>query len=258
MGHRHAWRRRGFASGSVRYGAFYGRFAKARELSEPGVESATRGDQKERAARLQIQAALREALVGNTTLAHQQAAAALGAASFEYLRSVAAITLALAGDANQAEKIGSALDKAYPADTMLHGFWLPPTYAAIEIHGNRAAKAIASLQPAVAYEMGEHIPLLPAYLRGQAYLATRQGEQAAEFQKILDHRGLMQNSLLGALSRPGLGRAYALELRSGAANHRVLRTKALSAYQNFLDLWKDADSDLPILKQAKAEYAGLK
>ncbi len=239
--------------------AFYGRFARARELNERAVESAMRDDQKERAARLQIEAALREALVGNAALARRQTTAALGAASFEYLRSVAAITLALAGDANQAEKIGSDLDKAYPADTMLHAFWLPATYAAIEIQRNRAAKAIASLQPAVAFEMGEHIPLLPAYLRGQAYLAARQGQEAAaEFQKILDHRGLMQNSLLGALSHLGLGRAYALELQSDEGDNQVLRTKARTAYQNFLALWKDADPDLPILKQAKAEGAGLK
>jgi hypothetical protein len=108
--------------------------------------------------------------------------------------------------------------------------------------------------------MGEHIPLLPAFLRGQAYLATRQGLKAAvEFQKVIDHRGLIQNSTLGALAYLGLGRAYALQLQSSRGDDpEVARAKARVAYQAFLTLWKDADQDIPILKQAKQEYEKLK
>ncbi len=239
--------------------AYYGRFAKAHELASQAAELSLRNDQKESAARWQIHSALTDAAVGNSERARQQTAAALGYASFQFLQSMAAVTQAWIGDSKQAERIANDLANRYPSDTMLHSFWLPAIRATIEINQNRPAKAIEYLLPAAPYEMGEHVPLLPAYVRGRAYLALRRGpEAAAEFQKIVDHRGLMQNSVLAALADLGLGRAYALEGRlSHSAASDDARSRARHAYENFLTLWKDADPDIPILKEAKAEYAKL-
>ncbi len=239
--------------------AFYGRFAKARDLANRAAESAIRSDQKESAARRQIHSALREAAAGNSQPARQQTATAVGYASFEFLQSMAALTQAWIGDSKQAEEIVDQLALTYPSDTMLHAFWLPSIRATIEISRNHPAKAIEFLQPAAAYEMGEHVPLLPAYIRGRAYLAMRQGpEAAAEFQKFIDHRNLVGNSVFGAFARLGLCRAYALEAQSShGADSEAARAKARAAYEDFLALWKDADHDIAILKQAKAEYAKL-
>ena len=239
--------------------AFYGRFARARELANRATDSAIRSDQKESAARWQIHSALREAAAGNSSAARRQTATAVGYASFEFLQSMAALTQAWIGDSKQAEEIADQLARTYPSDTMLHAFWLPSIRATIEINRNHPAKAIELLQPAAAYEMGEHLPLLPAYIRGRAYLAMRQGPEAtAEFQKLIDHRNLVGNSVFGALARLGLCRAFALEAQSShGADSEAARAKARAAYEDFLALWKDADYDVPTWKQAKAEYAKL-
>jgi predicted Zn-dependent protease len=147
------------------------------------------------------------------------------------------------------------LEKQNPVNTVIVGYWLPTIRAAIEINRNNPAKAIELLQAATSYELGISPTqaefgafLYPAYVRGQAYLLLRQGsEAAAEFQKFLD-RGLVANCPLGALAYLGLARAYALQGEIA---------KAKAAYKNFLTLWKDADPDIPILKEAKAEYAKL-
>jgi hypothetical protein len=133
--------------------------------------------------------------------------------------------------------------------TLIEGYWLPAIRAAIEINGNNHAKAIDLLKTTSPLEMIREGGLYAVYLRGVAYLLLHQGnEAAAEFQKLLDHRGLVGYSSYGALARLGLARAYVLQ---GDA------VKARAAYQNFLTLWKDADPDIPILKEAKAEYAKL-
>ena len=133
-----------------------------------------------------------------------------------------------------------------------HLYWLPTVKAAIELGAGNAAQSLELLQAVAPYELGGPPPLgnlYPAYLRGQAYLAAHQGkEAAAEFQKLLDHRGTVVNFPLGALAHLQLGRAYAMS--GGTA-------KAKTAYQDFFTLWKDADPDIPILKEAKAEYAKL-
>jgi tetratricopeptide (TPR) repeat protein len=242
--------------------AFYGRFTKARQLSERAIESAIRNDQKESAARWQISAALRDALVGNISQARQETAMALRStsSSFEYLQSVAAVTKGLTGDTHDAEIIADVLDKKYPSDTMLHAFWLPSVHAAIGINKHRPEQAIDSLIPATGFEAGEHIPMLPAYLRGQAYLAAGRGlEAAVEFQKLIDHRNLLTNSLIGALAYLGLARAQALELRAWhGTENKAAKGKAVTAYQDFLSLWKDADVDIPIFQEARGEYAKLR
>ncbi len=238
--------------------AYRGRFAKARELTHQAIDSALNSDQKELAARILIRSALFDAFAGNAVEARRQATRALNYASFEYLQSMAALTEATAGDSAQAEKTASTLEKAYPFDTMLQAFWLPTIRAAIDIDRHQPAKAIEDLAPAVPFELGEHNPLLPAYFRGQAYLAAARGPDAAkEFQKIIDHRGLIQNSILGALAQLGLARAWSLQWQTSRGSKAEAQAKARAAYQAFLSLWKDADPDVPILKQAKAEYAKL-
>ena len=237
--------------------AFSGRLSKAREFSRRAVESALRVDEKETAAEWRMNAALREAEFGNLEQARQDTTAALGLASTRDVQILAALALARAGDSARAEKIADELAKQFPLNTVLNSYWLPSIRAAIEINRNNPSKAVEVLQAATPYELGTPPPepevegfLYPVYVRGQSYLLLHQGsEAAAEFQKFLDHRGVVMNCPLGALAHLGLARAYVFQ---GDA------TKARIAYEDFLALWKDADPDIPVLKQAKAEYAKLK
>ena len=236
--------------------AFYGRLASAREKSQRAIEAARRADAKETAAEWQMNSALREAEFGNAARARQEIAAALAAAPTQDVQALAALALARIGDAAQARKIADDLAHRLPLNTMMNRYWLPAIDASIEIGRNNPAKAIEQLRTSTEYELGTPTPqfevggsLYPAYVRGQAYLSLHQGaEAAAEFQKFLDHRGIAVNSPLGALARLQLGRAYVL-----AGD----KTKARHAYLEFLELWKDADPDIPALKQAKLEYAKL-
>jgi serine/threonine protein kinase/tetratricopeptide (TPR) repeat protein len=234
--------------------AYFGRLSKAREFSQHAIDSAAHFDAKETAALWQVNAALREAEFGNTSPAQRNALAAVTRAPGKEVRSLAGLALARGGDAAQAQKLAESLSNDFPLDTIVQGYWLPSIRAAIEIDRKDSTTALEILQAAAPYELGQCEPfqvgmLYPIYLRGQAYLLARQGkEAAAEFQRIIDHRGIVLNFPLGALARVGLGRAYVLQ--GDSANAR-------SAYQEFLTLWKDADPDIPILKQAKAEYAKL-
>jgi tetratricopeptide (TPR) repeat protein/predicted Ser/Thr protein kinase len=234
--------------------AYFGRLSKAREFSQHAIDSAAHFDAKETAALWQVNAALREAEFGNTGPAQRNALAAVARAPGKEVRSLAGLALARGGDAAQAHKLAESLNKDFPLDTIVQGYWLPSIRAAIEIDRKDSTTALEILQAAAPYELGQCEPfqvgmLYPIYLRGQAYLLARQGkEAAAEFKKIIDHRGIVLNFPLGALARVGLGRAYVLQ--SDSANAR-------STYQEFITLWKDADLDIPILKQAKAEYAKL-
>ena len=236
--------------------AFYGRLASAREKSQQAVESARHGDAKETAAEWQMNSALREAEFGNTARARQETAAALATAATQDVQTLAALALARTGDVVQARKIADDLSHRFPLNTMINRYWLPAIDASIEIGRNNPAKAIERLRTALQYELGTPSPqfgvggsLYPAYIRGQAYLSLHQGAQAvAEFQKFVDHRGIAVNSPLGALARLQLGRAHVL-----AGD----KSKARNAYLEFLELWKDADPDIPVLKQAKLEYAKL-
>ena len=234
--------------------AYGGRMAKARELARLAVESAQRNDLKETAGLWQAIAALREAELEDPKLARKNSAAALAIASGKYVKIVVALALARAGQAADAEGMADKLGKGYPTDTVLNSYSLPVIRASVELDRRSAGKALEHLGTAARYEMGSPGPLggtlYPAYVRGEAYLHSRQGSQAAaEFQKLVDHRGLVGNAPIGALAHLGVARAYALQ--GDAAKARV-------AYQDFLGLWKDADPDVPILQQAKAEYAKLK
>ncbi len=231
-----------------------GQFAKARELTRRASESAQRADEKETAAGYEAEAAVREALVGNMSQAKQGAKASLALSTGKDVEALSAIALALADDSAQAMRMASDLAKRFPEDTIVQFDYLPMIHAAAARQAGSATKAIEAFAPAAPYELGSPaqsvaFALYPVYLRGEAYVAARQGSAAAaEFQKILDHPGVVTNESIGALAHLGLGRAYAL---SGDA------AKAKGAYQDFLALWKDADPDIPILKEATAEYAKL-
>jgi Flp pilus assembly protein TadD/predicted Ser/Thr protein kinase len=236
--------------------AYFGRLGKAREFSRRAVASAERARQKETAASYEAEAALWETLFGNAAEARHQVAAALGLSNGRDVQYGAALALALAGDAPHAQALSDDLAKRFPEDTLVQFNYLPTIHAQLALSRNDSFKAIKALQAATPYELGalRHRPvrtaLYPVYVRGAAYLAAHQGSEAAvEFQKILDHRGLLWNCATGALAHLGLARAYVLQGDSA---------KARAAYQDFLTLWKDADPDIPILKQAKAEYAKLK
>ena len=233
--------------------AYGGRFVKSRELTGRASSSAQRAGEKETAASYQAEAAVSEALIGNLSLAKQQAHAAIALSTGRYVEAVSAIALGLAGDA-QSTRLAQELEKLFAEDTFVREL-TPMIHAAASLGGGNRAKgseqAIQALAATAPYELGGFggFALYPAYLRGEAYLAARQSSAAAaEFQKILDHPGVVANEVIAALAHLGLARACAL---SGDT------AKAKAAYQDFLTIWKDADPDIPILKQSKAEYAKL-
>jgi eukaryotic-like serine/threonine-protein kinase len=232
--------------------AYFGHLRKAREFSERAIEGARRGKLAEFAAAIQEGETLSEAEFGNSRLARATATAPVGELTSTTL-SLRSLRLARAGDSSRSQSLADKLERQFPSDTLLQRYWLPTIRAAISLARKNPSAALVALQ-SVSYELGHtqafaSIRLYPAYIRGQAYLEMRQGrEAAAEFQKFLDHRSIVLNSPLGALALLGLGRAYALQGDTA---------KARAAYQDFLALWKDADPDIPILKQAKAEYAKL-
>jgi tetratricopeptide (TPR) repeat protein len=234
--------------------AYYGRMAKARDLARQAADSAVRADAKETAAQWLAFQAVREVEVGNASVARQAAARALALDPGRDVKVLSALALARAGESAQAKTIMAALKKSEPSNTFLKVYWFPVLEASMAIAQHAPDRAVIALEPALPYELGNPPPeaigtLHPAYVRGLAYLDEKNGAAAAaEFQKFLDHPGIVQNFLLGSLAHLQIARAYAI---SGD------RTKANAAYKDFLTLWKDADSDVPILKQAKAEYAKL-
>jgi tetratricopeptide (TPR) repeat protein len=232
--------------------AYSGHLSDARKLVQSAVASATQSKLPETAAGYEAQFALVEALLGNAGEAKSMAAQALNPPADSNVQAVAAVTLALGGSAVDAQKLADDLNRNFAEDTFVQSRYLPAVRAALALHQGNAQKAIELLRATSPYELGSetnHLALMPVYLRGQAYLTVHDGTAAvSEFQKILDHPGIVLNELIGALAHLGLARAYAL---AGDTN------KARTAYQDFLAQWKDADPDIPILKQAKAEYAQL-
>jgi tRNA A-37 threonylcarbamoyl transferase component Bud32/tetratricopeptide (TPR) repeat protein len=229
--------------------AWYGRLQAARELTRRAMASAELNDAKETAAGYLARASLREVESGNRELARANANGAMRLAPNRDVQAMAALVLARAGDTGAAERLAADLDKTFPLNTMVQRYRLPAIRAAVALQRKDPNRAVELLQVSSAIELGDAANLLPVYLRGQAYLALHEGNLAAgEFQKFIDHRGLVGNFPWGALAQLQLARAFAL---SGDKN------KATAAYKDFLTLWKDADPDIPILKEAKAEYAKL-
>jgi eukaryotic-like serine/threonine-protein kinase len=241
--------------------AYFGRLGKARELSRRAADMAFRRGDKGSTADIEVSAALWEALYGNSATARQNVSAALIPPADLWGKEHAALALALAGDKVKARKIGEELARGNTLNTDINNLWLPEIHAIIKLNEGKPLSAVDELTPAATFELGwSGPPLMPAYLRGQAYLAAHRGAEAVgEFQKILDHRGIVLNAPIGPLAYLSLGRAYALEAGESQGNNAAsFRAKARAAYQDFLTLWKDADSHIPVLIQAKAEYAKLK
>ena len=240
--------------------AWHGKLKSARELTQRARDSAERNDANETAAIYQAQAALREAEAGNREQARADAVAAGKLAPNRDVRYLTALAFARAGDADAAEKSAAELAAAFPLDTLVQRYWLPSIRAAVALQRKDPNRAIELLKDAEGIELSADLLssvqafLCPAYLRGEAYLMLRDGNAAAaEFQKFIDHRGLVGNFPWGALARLGLARAYGLD----AVKDSAARARALAAYKDFLTLWKDADPDIPILIAAKAEYAKI-
>jgi serine/threonine protein kinase/Tfp pilus assembly protein PilF len=231
--------------------AYSGQIANARVFSSRAVASAERADEHEKAAGYEAQAALREALFGNIAEARSRCDDALRLSMGRDVLDGTSLAHALIGDSARAQALANDLGKSFPEGTIVRFNYLPTLQARLALSRNDTSKAIEVLQAAGPYELGSmgNSSLYPVYVRGEAYLAAGQGSAAAaEFQKILDHRGIVLNSPIGALAHLQIGRAYALQGDTA---------KAKSAYKDFLTLWKDADPDIPILKEAKAEYAKL-
>jgi eukaryotic-like serine/threonine-protein kinase len=237
--------------------AYSGHLKKARELTKQAMESAVRTDSKENAAVWQENQALREAAFGTLSEARSNAEAALKLEpGSQSVQLEGALAFAMVGENARAESLARDLDHRFPLDTQVQSLWLPAIQAQLELNRKNPAAAIDRLEASSRIELGQiqfinNISCLySAYIRGQAYLAAGKGnEAAAEFQKIADHSGTVWNCWTGALAHLGLARAYAI---------RGDTAKAHAAYQDFLTLWKDADADVPVLREAKAEYMKLK
>ncbi len=233
---------------------WYGKLKNAHELTRRAMDSAEHNDAKDTAAVYQSEAALREVESGNWQQARAEVNAAVKLAPDRYVLEIATLALARAGDTAEAEKLAAELDKTFPRDTLVQRYWLPTIRAAVALNRKNPNRAVEQLKVANTIELSKPlnapVPLCPAYLRGEAYLMLHDGSAAAsEFQKFIDHRGIVVNFPWGALARLGLARAYAMQGDTA---------KAKAAYQDFLTLWKDADPDIPVLIAAKAEYLKLK
>jgi eukaryotic-like serine/threonine-protein kinase len=244
--------------------AYAGHLHKATELTKRSIDSAIRADSKETGAMWQEDAAQREAAFGNLVDAKQDAAQGLKLyPASEGVEVEAALAFAMAGDAARAEALAQDLNKRFPLDTQMQSLWLPAIRAQLALNRRNPTDALNDLQAASSIELGSvafgDSCLYHTYIRGEAYLAAGQGkESAAEFQKILDHSGIVLNCWAGALAHLGVARANALQSKtSQGADADLARSRALAAYKDFLTLWKDADPDIPILKEAKSEYARL-
>jgi tetratricopeptide (TPR) repeat protein len=238
--------------------AYSGHLDEARQMSRRAADLARKADRRETEALYEADAAVREALFGNVSTARQRSGDALTLSKSRDVVYEVGFALALSGDSSRSQALVEDLSRRFREDTKVRFIYVPTILALVALNRSQPSKAVELLQTVISYEGGTPIEggsefllgagsFYPAYVRGLDYLATHQGSEAAvEFQKILDHRGIVVSDPIGALAHLQLGRAYAL---SGN------KTKAKSAYQDFLTLWKAADPDIPILKQARAEYA---
>jgi len=235
--------------------AYSGHLNRAREFTRRAVDSASRSNNKPASAVWGLYGAYDEALFGEA-IAHEKASAALATSPQSVdVEALGGLVLANTGDTTRAATLAEDLAKRFPSHTIVQSYWLPTIRAQISLHDKRPQDAIDILRPVLPMELAQilsvqgSVCLYPIYARGEAYLAAGQGVEAAkEFQKFIDHRGVSINCANGALAHLQLGRAYSMQGDSA---------RAKQAYQDFLTLWKDADPDIPILKEAKAEYAKL-
>jgi eukaryotic-like serine/threonine-protein kinase len=247
--------------------AYAGHLNQARELTSRSLDSALRSDNKESGAIWLENAALREAALGNVIEAERLATKGLKLSpTNQGVQVEGALAFAMAGDAARSEALAKVVKQTFPLDTHVQSLWLPANQAQLALGRKNPAAAIGALPEIGSMELGQiSFPInnlscmYRTYIRGEAYLANGQGSAAAtEFQKIIDHNGIVWNCWTGALARLGVARANALEAKNlSGADADAARVRALASYKDFLTLWKDADSDIPILKEAKAEYGRL-
>jgi hypothetical protein len=250
--------------------AYHGRLGSARKLVKRAVESALRADSKENAGVWLENIALYEASIGNREEARQKAGEGLRLApGSQGVNSEAALAFAMAAENAQAEGLAKEMNSQHPLDTQVQSLWLPAIRAELDLRSDKPQAAVEALQAASGIDLGQLTfvnnmsCLYDIYIRGEAYLDAGQASASAnEFQKIVDHNGIVWNCWTGALAQLGVARANALQSRTfqgqgQGADADAARVRALAAYNDFLTLWKDADPDIPILKQAKAEYAKL-
>ena len=240
--------------------AYSGHLQEARKMSRRAADLARKAERRDTEALYEADAAMREALFGNVSTARQRALDALALSKSRDAEYEVAFELAFSGDVSRSQELTEDLSRRFPEDTIVRFMYAPTIRALVALNHNQPSKAVELLQTTISYEGGTPIEggsefllgagsFYPAYVRGLAYLAAHQGaEGAAEFQKILDHRGVVLCDPIGVLAHLQLGRAYAL---SGE------KTRAKSAYHDFLTFWKDADPNIPILKRAQTEYASL-
>ena len=233
--------------------AYFGRIGSARDFTKRAVSAAIRAGAKETAALWEVNDALREAEIGNASLAKQEVSTALALSSDRDVTLMSSFVLARSGAAHEADALVEKLQREYSTDALLRLYWLPNIHAALALSEGNPSRAIKELKAAEPYELGGAGSfvnyLYPAYLRGQAYLLAHRGDSAAvQFRKLIDHPGVVVNFVTGALAHLQIGRAYAQAGKTASA---------IAAYEAFFELWKGADPDVPILKEAKAEYAEL-
>jgi eukaryotic-like serine/threonine-protein kinase len=234
--------------------AYSGRFGEARRLTGKAESQMEQDDDRESAAGCWAEAAIREVEVGNIVNTREYIARALNLNHGRGVLTLDALAMAKGGDSARALQLAEKLNREYPSDTMIQKYWLPVIRAEVELQKGRPSRAIELLSGVEPVEMA--VPdefaisvLYPAYVRGEAYLSVGDGRAAqVEFQKLVDHPGMVMNFLLGALAKLGSARACAREGNS---------TEAIERYREFLSLWREADSDVPILIRAKAEYSAL-
>jgi Flp pilus assembly protein TadD len=231
--------------------AYYGQLNKARDFSRQAIAAAERAQRPERAAVCQATAGLREALFGNGAEAKRNAGAALKSSNARDVQFISTLTLAMVGDKERAVEFADALKSRFPQDTVVQFNYVPTIYAQIALFDGDAPRAIEFLRAATPYELGLAASsnystyMYPVYMRGQSYLAARQGSAAAaEFQRILNWPGVVSNEPIGALAHLGLARARAMNNEPAEAR---------TSYNNFLSLWKNADSSFPFLSAVQAE-----
>jgi eukaryotic-like serine/threonine-protein kinase len=244
----------GFLAMQADTAAHSGRLRQAREFTRLAIDSAQRAGEKETAATYLATSGVREALFVNKEEARRRATLAIKHSEGCDVQYGAALALLYAGDESQSQAIADNLDKKFPEGTLVQFNYLPVLRAKLALNKGKAPEAIDILRANTAYDLGMPgnyywTALFPVFVRGEAYLAAHQGSAAAaEFQKILDHRGIVLNEPIGALAHLQIARAYAMQGDTA---------KAKADYQDFLTLWKDADPDIPIFIAAKAEYAKL-
>jgi serine/threonine protein kinase/tetratricopeptide (TPR) repeat protein len=226
-----------------------GQLQKAGEFMQRSVQVSDRLGFKETTADTEGFFAVGQAEVGNAAKAKELAASSSALAHGRSNMEPVAVALAMTGDIGRAQAIVEDLARRFPDDTLLHQVNTPVVQALVEMDRKTPDKAIPALQAATPYEFGNNQGMFPIYIRGLAYLQSKRGaEAAAEFQKIVDHRGIAPTAPEHSLAKLGLGRARTMTGDTA---------KARAAYQDFFALWKDADPDVPILREAKAEYEKL-